>query len=145
MLNIYARMMNGFKITTPNNIEISFEFYTYEAPQTCKAFQSILPFTKMFYHARVSGQEIWINDVPKLDIIQENASIHIEIGEVVFGPSKPIRVKTANCFGIYYGEGKGLDACNIFAKVVDADRQKLMELGDKIWKGGAQELVISLL
>jgi hypothetical protein len=42
--------------------------------------------------------------------------------------------------GIYYGEGKGQDACNIFARVVDADRQKLVELGASIWKSGAREL-----
>ena len=137
--------MTGFKITTSDNQEITFEFYTNVAPLTCKAFIDILPFTRSFYHARISGQEIWIDNVPKLDIIQENASIFTEPGEVVFGPSKPTRVKTANCFGIYYGEGKGLDACNIFARVVEGDKQKLIDLGNRIWKCGAQELTISLL
>ncbi len=96
--------MTGFKITTSDNLEIKFELYLDTAPVTSKAFLSILPFTRTFYHARVSGQEIWIDDVPKLDIIQENASVFTEPGEVVFGPTKPIRTKTANCFGIYYGE-----------------------------------------
>jgi len=68
-----------------------------------------------------------------------------EPGEVVVGPSKPTRVKTANCFGIYYGEGKGLDAANIFARVIDADMKKLEELGDSIWKDGPQELRIEAL
>ena len=137
--------MNGFKITTPDGQEIRFEFYPDTAPVTSKAFPGILPFTRTFYHARVSGQEIWIDDVPKLDIIQENASVFTEPGEVVFGPSKPARTKTANCFGIYYGEGKGLDACNIFAKVIERDKQKLIELGNNIWKNGAQELTISAI
>jgi len=109
--------MIGFKITTSDNIEIRFELYKDAAPITSKSFCKILPFTRTFFHARVSGQEIWIDDVPQLDIIQENASVFTEPGEVVFGPSNPSRNKTANCFGIYYGEGKGLDACNIFAKV----------------------------
>lgn len=135
--------MTGFKITTADNQEIKFEFYLEDAPVTSKAFHSILPFTRMFFHARVSGQEIWIDDVPNLDIIQENASIFTEPGEVVFGPSKPTRTKTANCFGIYYGDGKGLDACNIFARVIESDRQKLMDLGNSIWKNGAQALTIS--
>lgn len=129
--------MTGFKLSTPDNQEIRFELYLDAAPVTGKAFFSILPFTRMFYHARVSGHEIWINDVPSLDIIQENASVFTEPGEAVFGPAKPLRAKTANCFGIYYGEGKGLDACNIFAKVVDADKQKLTELGNAIWMHGA--------
>lgn len=137
--------MTGFKITTSDNPEIKFELYLDTAPVTSKAFLSILPFTRTFYHARVSGQEIWIDDVPKLDIIQENASVFTEPGEVVFGPTKPIRAKTANCFGIYYGDGKGLDACNIFAKVVESDKQKLVDLGNKIWRTGSQILTLSVI
>jgi len=137
--------MTGFKIITENKQEIRFNFYLDTAPTTSKAFIEILPFTRMFYHARVSGQEIWIDNVPPLDIIQENASVFTEPGEVVFGPKKPIRSKTSNCFGIYYGNGKGLDACNIFAKVFDADKQKLIDLGSSIWKNGSQELTITFL
>lgn len=137
--------MTGFKIITEDKQEIRFNFYVDTAPTTSKAFIEILPFTRMFYHARVSGQEIWIDNVPPLDIIQENASVFTELGEVVFGPKKPIRSKTSNCFGIYYGNGKGLDACNIFAKVFDADKQKLIDLGNNIWKNGSQELTITFL
>jgi cyclophilin family peptidyl-prolyl cis-trans isomerase len=137
--------MTGFKIITKNKEEIHFKFYLDEAPVTCKAFQEILPFARVFYHARVSGLEIWIDNVPPLDIIQENASVFTEPGEVVIGPSKPTRVKTANCFGIYYGKGKGLDAANIFARVIDADMKKLEKLGDSIWKDGPQELRIEAL
>jgi hypothetical protein len=81
--------MQGFKITTSDKQKIKFKFYLDTAPLTSKAFADILPFTRSFYHARVSGQEIWIDDVPKLDIIQENASVFTEPGEVVFGPTKP--------------------------------------------------------
>ena len=137
--------MNGFKITTPDNQEIKFELYLDTAPVTSKAFLSILPFIRTFHHARVSGQEIWIDDVPSLDIIQENASVFTEPGEVVFGPAKPSRTKTANCFGIYYGDGKGLDACNIFARVIESDKQKLTDLGNSIWKNGSQILTISII
>lgn len=135
----------GFKLTTPNGTEIRFHLYRDAAPITSQAFLTLLPFTRTFYHARVSGQEIWIDDVPPLDIIQENASVFTEPGEVVFGPRHPARAKTANCFGIYYGEGRGLDACNIFAKVWDEDRDKLTALGQRIWSGGAQVLTISAL
>src|SRR4030095_16338188 len=137
--------MTGFKIVTKDGAGISFKFYLDDAPLTSKAFQQILPFTRKFYHARVSGREIWIDDVPSLDVIQENASVFAEPGEVVIGPSKPARVKTANCFGIYYGEGRGLDAANIFARVSDADRKKLEELGESIWKNGPQQLRIEAL
>ncbi len=137
--------MPGFKITLPDGQEIHFELYLDTAPVTAKAFLSILPFTRTFYHARVSGQEIWIDDVPPLDIIQENASVFTEPGEVVFGPMHPTRAKTANCFGIYYGEGRGLDACNIFARVVESDKPKLAELGRSIWQHGSRELTVSAI
>jgi hypothetical protein len=137
--------MTGFKITTKDNVEIKFNFYLDTAPVTSKAFVQILPFSRIFYHARVSGQEIWIDNVPPLDIIQENASVFTVPGEVVVGPQKPARTKTANCLGVYYGSGKGLDACNIFAMVAETDMQKLIDLGDKIWKTGSGELTFSLL
>jgi Protein of unknown function (DUF3830) len=132
--------MTGFKVITQQNEIIRFQYYLEDAPVTAKAFDSILPFSRIFLHAKISGQEIWIDDVPNLDIIQENASVFTETGEVVFGPSKPKRAKTANCLGIYYGEGKGLGCCNIFAKVVDEDLSKLKELGEQIWKDGKQIL-----
>jgi hypothetical protein len=43
--------------------------------------------------------------------------------------------------GIYYGEGKGLDSCNIFAKVMDDDMEQLQKLGNEIWRHGEQEIV----
>jgi len=137
--------MTGFKIILPDKLEIKFSYYLESAPVTSRAFSQILPFTRKFYHARVSGQEIWISDPPPLDIIQENASVFTVPGECVFGPSKPARTKTANCFGIYYGEGKGLDACNIFAKVMDEDRQQLIDLGNVIWTGGNLELILAAI
>ncbi|MDP2388538.1 MAG: DUF3830 family protein [Bacteroidota bacterium] len=132
--------MKGFIIKTSENKIIKFRLYTEEAPVTCKAFLKLLPFTRTFMHARVSGQEIWIDNAPPLDVIQENASVFTEPGEVVFGPLKPSRAKTSNCMGIYYGEGKGLDCCNIFAKVVDEDMHLLKSLGEKIWKHGIREV-----
>lgn len=124
---------------------IRFKFYNDDAPVTCVAFAKLLPFTRTFFHARVSGQEIWIDNAPKLDIIQENASVFTEPGEVVFGPLKPKRSKTSNCMGIYYGEGKGLDCCNIFARVFDEDADALKALGDSIWRNGIQDVSFDAL
>jgi len=137
--------MTGFIIRTTDNNIIRFKYYLQDAPVTSKAFDSMLPFTRTFFHARVSGQEIWIDDAPPLDILQENASVFTEPGEVVYGPLKPARVKTSNCMGIYYGEGKGLDSCNIFAKVFDEDADLLKSLGDSIWRKGIQELTFENL
>lgn len=54
---------------------------------------------------------------------------------------KPTRAPAMNgSLGIYYGEGKGLDAANIFAKVFDEDLPLLQALGEQIWKQGEQVL-----
>ncbi len=137
--------MSGFIIKTSDNTVIRFRYYEEDAPVTSNAFATLLPFTRPFLHARVSGQEVWTDAAPQLDIIQENASVFTVPGEVVFGPMKPARAKTANCIGIYYGEGRGLDACNIFAKVFDEDLALLKALGENIWKNGAQKITFENL
>src|SRR5277367_5200681 len=137
--------MTAFTIKTKTNEVVRFKFYDEAAPITVNAFIAILPFKRTFMHARVSGQEIWIDNAIELDIIQENASVFTEPGEVVYGPLKPLRTKTSNCMGIYYGEGRGLDCCNIFAKVFDEDMGLLKQLGEDVWKNGAQELTFEKL
>ena len=134
----------GFTVSTPGGLTIRFRFDP-DAPHTTAAFISLLPFTRSFLHARTSGEEIWTGDAPELDVIQENASVFTNPGEVVYGPSGAKRARTANCMGIYYGEGRGLDSCNIFARVYDEDKTLLASLGDAIWKSGAQPLTFSLL
>lgn len=133
--------MPGFILKTSDQQIIRFNLYSLEAPVTTMAFLSLLPFTRLFVHARVSGQEIWVDEAHNLDIIQENSSVFAEPGEIVLGPLNPVRAKTSKCIGIYYGEGRGLDCCNIFGKVMDQDLHLLKALGDKIWKQGAQELI----
>jgi len=132
--------MKGFLIKLAVQPDIHFLFHTKDAPVTVAAFSSHLPFVRTLVHARVSGQEVWTADAPILDIIQENASVFTEPGEVVIGPLHPSRAKTAKCMGIYYGEGKGLDCCNIFAKVILEDSSLLQQLGERIWKQGMEEL-----
>ena len=131
--------MNGFKIKTNKGIEIRFRYY-YEAPVTSKAFNDALPFSLTIMHAKVSGQELWSDKAPALDIIQENASVFAEPGEFVVAPVKPDRNKVKNCLGIFYGEGKLVDCCNFFAKVYEEDFQILKEFGEKIWREGFQEV-----
>jgi hypothetical protein len=137
--------MTGFIIKTKDNQTIRFRYYKEDAPISVAAFHTVLPFTLSFYHARTSGQEFWIAKAFEFDIIQENASVFTEQGEIVLGTLKPSRVKTAGGVGIYYGEGKGLDAANIFGKVFDEDLSILKELGEKIWKQGQQQLTFEKL
>ncbi len=132
--------MSTFFLETKDKILLEFVLYQEEAPATVQAFLHSLPFTRNWIHASVSGQEIWIDDAPLLAVPQENASVFVSPGEVVIGPAAPLRNRVAGYMGIYYGEGKGLDAGNIMAKVVDRDIEKLRKLGKDIWYKGAQRL-----
>ena len=42
--------------------------------------------------------------------------------------------------GIFYGEGKLLDGGNIFGRIWEEDMEKLVSLGNSIWKQGEQIL-----
>jgi len=132
--------MANFQIRTSDNQCIRFRLYEDEAPATCRAFSGHLPFLRLFFHARVSGREIWIDDAPRLDVIQENASVFAKPGEIVIAPIRPVRNKITGCIGIFYGEGQLLDCGNIFGKVWEEDLPLLEALGDAIWRNGAQEL-----
>lgn len=136
--------MDGFRITTNDGVTIRFRYYE-NAPATATGFALQLPFSRTFMHARTSGEEIWIDNAPEICATQENASVFTEPGEVVYGPLAALRTKTRNCMGIYYGQGKGLDSCNIFAKVLDEDANSLAALGLSIWKEGFKELHFSSL
>jgi Protein of unknown function (DUF3830) len=132
--------MTDFTIRTQDNQTIRFRLYNDAAPLTSEAFSKTLPFSRTFFHAKVSGQDIWIDNAPSLDILQENSSVFSEPGEIVIGPLKPARNKVAGLMGIFYGKGKLIDGGNIFGKVFDEDLALLKTLGEKIWKQGAQEL-----
>jgi hypothetical protein len=138
-------MMKGFQLRTRENVLIRFHYYSDWAPKTAAAFHQQLPFSVVLFHARVSGQEIWSDAAPALDTPQENASVFTEPGEVVISPYGLPRNKTAGCFGIYYGEGRGLDACNIFAAVFPEDLPLLKQLGEDIWKKGERELLFEVI
>lgn len=133
--------MDHFIIKTQNGQIIRFQLYLTEAPVTTQTFLKTLPFKKTFFHAQTSGQEIWTDDAPLLDIIQENATVFPEPGEIVIGPKNPKRNPVAGCMGIFYGEGKGLDCSNVFGKIFEEDLPLMVVLGNDVWKKGEQELL----
>lgn len=132
--------MQTFTIRTPDHIRIRFHLYQDEAPQTYRAFLEALPFQRTFLHARVSGQEIWVDEAPELDVPQENASVFTTPGEIVLGPLLPARNKIRKCIGIFYGPGQLLDCGNIFGRVWEEDLELLQNLGDAIWRNGGLAL-----
>lgn len=135
--------MTELCLITSEGQEIRFSFYDREAPVTCKSIKDILPIDIKLFHARTSGEEIWSPDGPELTIIQENATINIEPGEIGIAPIHP-RNRIAKCLVITYGTAKLFDCANIFGKVIKEDEERLKQLGNKIWLEGAQVVNLRL-
>ena len=124
---------NSIIIKFPGDRQIRFSLYLDAAPVTCEAFCKALPFQLKLLHAKVSGQELWSPNGPSLDIIQENATVFLDAGEIAIGPLKPARNKLPRSIGIFYGDGKLVDCANVFAKVYEEDMVALKNIGEQVW------------
>ena len=131
------------QITNTSGESIVLDLYDELAPETISALWEILPFEREIFHARLSGQEIWCDDMPVLDVPQENASIHAQPGEFVVGPKNPIRNQITGCLGLFYGKGALIDCGNVIGKVRKEDMSVLKSWGQDIWQNGSQKLSFS--
>lgn len=132
-------MYAAFSIEINGEPDLHFYLYYREAPLTCTAFMDALPFERNFYHAKLSGEEIWTPHGLGLAIPQENATVFIEEGEIALGPLHS-RNKIADCIGIMYGTGKLLDCGNIFGRVQQNHLKALKVLGRRFWLQGENHL-----
>lgn len=135
--------MKHLILITPNEKSIRFKLYESEAPVTCKEFTKIIPFEAKAVQARMAGEEIWIPEGPELKIPQENATVHLEPGELGFAPVHP-RNEVARSIAILYGEAQLHDCVNVFGKVFEEDMKLLKELGEQIWLEGSRTLRFEL-
>lgn len=132
-------------VTNQKGEVIIINLYAELAPNTVQALGAVLPFEREIFHARLSGQEIWCDDMPQLDVPQENASVHAQPGEFVVGPKNPIRNQITGCLGLFYGKGTLIDCGNIIGKVEKDDLSILKSWGQDIWQNGSQILSFSRL
>ena len=130
-------------LTTSSGLEIKFHLYDSEAPETCTAIRRILPLEIKLFHAKTSGEELWTPEGPELRIIQENATVNIEPGEIGIAPVHA-RNKISKCLVIAYGQAKLFDCANIFGQVMSEDEDKLRDLGNKIWLEGTQSVKLTV-
>lgn len=136
--------MTKVALYSTRNETIVFDLYDDMAPNSVSEFVASLPFEVELIHASVSGQEIWTDSTPAWHIPQENASVFTHPGELVIGPTAHPRSRTAGCLGVYYGEGKGLDAANIIGMVAENNRPALLEIGKRVWKNGSEKFRFEL-
>jgi hypothetical protein len=123
--------------------QIRFDLLNTEAPVTVDAWIRLLPLKLKLLHARTSGEELWTPDGPGLNIALENASVHIEPGEMGIAPVHP-RNKISKCVVLAYGPARLHDCANLFARVIKEDEEHLRALGNVIWMEGAQTVLLHL-
>jgi hypothetical protein len=113
-----------------------------DAPKTCAAFRTLLPYRQKLIHARWSGEACWVplGDFA-LGIGFENATSHPAPGEVLWYPGGYSETEIlfpygASCFASKLGQLAG----NHFLTVVEG-REQLREMGRKVLWEGAQDIL----
>ena len=117
-----------------------------DAPKTCAAFRTLLPYGQKLIHARWSGEACWVplGDFA-LGIGFENATSHPAPGEVLWYPGGYSETEIlfpygASCFASKLGQLAG----NHFLTVVEG-REQLREMGRTVLWQGAQDIVFEAM
>jgi hypothetical protein len=115
------------------------------APQTCAAFQALLPFRGKLIQARWSGEAAWIPlGEFKLGVGFENATSYPAPGELLFYPGGYSETEILFPYGAtLFASKMGQLAGNHFLSV-ESGRERLRELGRRVLWEGAQEIKFEL-
>ncbi len=101
-----------------------------EAPRTCEAVWRALPLKAKVMQARFAGEEMYFNT--EIGAVPEN-EISPQAGDIAFNPDPQWR---AIC--LYYGDNiESENPFNVFARILD-DKEKLKEIGERVWLMGAE-------
>jgi hypothetical protein len=117
-----------------------------DAPKTCAAFQTMLPYRQKIIHARWSGEACWIPlGEFALGVGFENHTSHPAPGELLWYPGGYSETELlfpygACCFASKLGQLAG----NHFLTVVEG-REQLREMGRTVLWQGAQEIVFEAI
>ena len=117
-----------------------------DAPQTCAAFRTLLPYHQKLVHARWSGEACWIplGDFA-LGVGYENHTSYPAPGELLWYPGGYSETELlfpygACCFASKLGQLAG----NHFLTIVEG-REQLREMGRTVLWQGAQDIVFELV
>ena len=117
-----------------------------DAPQTCAAFRTLLPFRNKLIHARWSGEAAWIplGDF-NLGVGYENHTSHPSRGDILIYSGGISEAEILFPYGSSRFASKvGPLAGNHFLTVIEG-REQLRELGRLVLWSGAQDIVFEAL
>jgi hypothetical protein len=130
------------KITVGNDLVFMAKYEEAVAPETCAAFDRLLPYKQKLIQARWSGESGWIPlGEFKLEVGYENHTSYPAPGEILFHPGGFSETEIlfpygATCFASKLGQLAG----NHFLTIVEGNEQ-LKEVGRRVVWEGAQDIV----
>ncbi|NPV70032.1 MAG: DUF3830 family protein [Firmicutes bacterium] len=121
-----------------------------EAPETCDIIWDHTPISSEALHTRWCGREVnWAIDLGRRPP-RENQTISSSVGNVVYWREwEGLYPSTgAEALGLYYGaelirDHRGHQPVNVFAQVDGAFWDVLKEVGQRIWRQGAEKVTVT--
>lgn len=120
------------------------KFEEEDAPRTCAAFRSLLPYRQRIIHVRWSGEACWI-PLGDFDfgLPYENATSYPAPGQILLHPGSVSETEILLGYGACRFASKvGQLAGNHFLSVIEG-QENLMNLGKLVLWSGAQDIVFA--
>ncbi len=120
------------------------QFEERDAPKTCAAFRSLLPYRQRIIHVRWSGEACWI-PLGDFDfgLGYENATSYPSPGQILLHPGSVSETEILLGYGACRFASKvGQLAGNHFLTIVEGG-ENLMNLGKLVLWSGAQDIVFA--
>jgi hypothetical protein len=117
-----------------------------DAPQTCAAFERLLPYHQKIIHARWSGEACWIPlGEFQLGVGFENHTSHPSRGDILFYPGGYSETEILFPYGsASFASKMGQLAGNHFLTIIEGQEQ-LATMGRKVLWEGAQDIAFEAL
>ncbi|MHB9881008.1 DUF3830 family protein [Pacificimonas sp. ICDLI1SI03] len=128
---------------TAGDLTFLARFERERAPETCRYFESLLPYRTQFIHVRWSGEACWVPlGEATVPFSFENATSYPAPGQMIFYPGGYSETELLIAYGsVCFASKLGQLAGNHFLTVVEG-MERLPDLGRRTLWRGAQDVVI---
>jgi hypothetical protein len=126
---------------TVGDMVFAARFERQAAPETCKAFEALLPFSNQTIHSRWSGEAVWVPlGAFQFGVGFENHTSHPSRGDILLYPGGHSETELLFAYGSSsFASKMGSLAGNHFLTIVEGAGQ-LAEMGRRILWNGAQPI-----
>jgi hypothetical protein len=135
-------MAERIRITVAKRFVFTAKLLIDRAPQTCAAFNALLPYRQQLIHARWSGEACWIplGDY-QLGVGYENHTSHPSRGDLLWYPGGVSETELLFVYGSsVFASKAGQLAGNHFLAITDG-AERLEDMGRHVLYHGAQDIV----